>query len=132
MNENIIYLTKSPIFNNNGLVFPSEIEDKNYYGTGNLYIPNDRLNPIYNIQAIYNEQIITIELTLKKDNIYTCNVTDIGKFNFYVEKLYKPLEYIGNIQRYQNKSLHYRLRLMNTNKAEYCVRKHDFYFIGNE
>lgn len=32
MNENIIYLTKSPIFNNNGLVFPSEIEDENYYG----------------------------------------------------------------------------------------------------
>ena len=54
-----------------------------------MYIPNDKLNPIYNIQAIYNEQIITIELTLKKDNIYICNVKDIGKFNFFVEKLYK-------------------------------------------
>lgn len=55
---------------------------------------------IYNVQAIYNEQIITIELLQEWKCLYTMlqileNLTLCGK-------LYKPLEYIGNIQRYQN------------------------------
>lgn len=132
MNENILYLTKSNTRSNYGLIFPSEIEDKNYYGIGNLYIPTDVLKPIYNIQAIHNDEIISIELTLKKNDIYTCSIDDIGKFNFFVEELHKPIEYIGNTSQYKNMSMYYRLRLINTDKAEYFAREYNFYFIGSE
>ena len=132
MNENILYLTKSNILNKYGLLFPSEIDDENYYGIGNLYIPNNKLNKLYNIQAIHNDKIVNIELTLVENNIYTCNINNIGNFSLKVEKLYKPLPYIGNISQYTNKNMHYRLKLINTQKAEYYVREQDFYFIGNE
>lgn len=132
MKKNILYLTKSNTHLNYGLIFPSEIEDENYYGIGNLYIPTDVLKPTYNIQAIRNDEIINIELTLNKNDIYTCDIDDIGKFNFFVEKLHKPIEYIGRITQYKNMSMYYRLRLINTDKAEYFAREYNFYFIGNE
>ena len=132
MKKNILYLTKSNTHLNYGLIFPSEIEDENYYGIGNLYIPTDVLKPTYNIQAIRNDEIINIELILNKNGIYTCDIEDIGKFNFFVEELHKPIEYIGRITQYKNMSMHYRLRLINTDKAEYFAREYNFYFIGNE
>ena len=132
MNENIFYLTKASIFDDYGLIFPSEIEDENYYGLGNLYIIGAYLNNTYKIQAVFNEKIIEIELKLENTNMYTCDVKDIGKFNFYIEKLYKPMKYIGQTNYLKNTEIYYRLRLINTQKAEYYAREYNFYFIGNE
>ena len=132
MIKNILYLTKYNLSKENGLLFPSEIDDENYYSIGGFYIYDNFLGLSYTIQAIYNETIINIELSLLNRNVYICNVNNLGVFKFFIEKLYKPIKYIGKDIRYKDLYINYRLRLINTKKAEYYAKKYNFYFIGNE
>lgn len=130
MKKYILYLTKSNESRENGLLFPSEIEDEHYYGVGNLYISDEILQSEYTLLAIFNEERIEVTLSHKQNNFYECSIEKIGKFTFYVEQLYKPMQYIGSNTQYKNLSVYYRLRLQNTKKAEYFAKNDDFYFIG--
>ena len=130
MKKYILYLTESSESQESGLLFPSEIENKYYYGIGNLYISDERLQPKYTLLAILKEERIEVTLSHKQNNFYECSIEKIGKFTFYIEELDKPLQYIGSNTQYKNLTVYYRLRLENTEKAEYCAKNDDFYFTG--
>ena len=130
MKNYILYLTKSSESRESGLLFPSEIKDKYYYGIGNLYISDEILQSEYTLLAIFKEERIEVTLFHKQNNFYECSIEKIGKFTFYIEQIYKPLDYIGSNAQYKNLTVYYRLRLQNTKKAEYFAKNDDFYFTG--
>lgn len=129
MNNYILYLTKDPLSTENRLIFPSDIDDKNYYGVGGFYIDNhytQKLSNSYVIHAIKDEEIIEITITKKdKSRFFTCTVENIGTFVFYAEKLNS-----ANSQNYRDYNITYRLKLWNTEHVEYSALEYKFYFIG--
>jgi len=135
MKNYIFYLTKPSFSIEKGLIFPSELEDENYYGIGNFYILNKynkELKYEYIIPAVHNNEILN--LTMKKNEnskkFYTCFVNEIGNFIFYAEKLKNDLPYVGRFKEYKDFVFSHRLRLWNIQNAERSVINHNFYFVG--
>jgi hypothetical protein len=136
MNEFVLYFTNSQIEGKSGLVFPSEIEDDNYYGIGSFYLQAENevdLKEKYSIHAVRNEDIIIVDLqrSVNSKNFYTGFVNEIGTFTFFAEKLATAKVYVGSTNEYQDTNFQYRLRLFNIQKAEKAVTEYDFYFIGS-
>ena len=135
MNNYVYYLTKSSSNEKNGLVFPSEIEEENYYGIGNFFIDTQfdkELKDEYITFAIHNLELIKVVLKKneKNKNFFDCYINEVGHFVFYADKLKKELNYVGQNGTYKNLKFLYRLRIWNTNSAEKAALDSNFYFVG--
>jgi len=130
MNDLVYYLIHSP--DGKGLIFPSELEDNNYYTIGSFYIATDNLSEKYIIYAVLGENIIKTNLHKVRDssNFFINEIDKIGNFIFIAEKLNNKIHYSGKINQYKELILTYRLRIFNPTVAEQAAKKHNFYFIG--
>lgn len=126
--KKIHYLVKNCFGGKGGLVYPSEIENDNYYTVGNLYILGDQVEEEYIIHAIRDEEIL--ELSLKKIiNGFFASVEGIGDFIFYTERV-SMQEYTGGNSNIEDRNVLRRLRLSDAKYAEEVCKQHKFYFVG--
>lgn len=115
-----------------GLIYPSEIQDKNYSTIGGLYIIDEKKTSPkekYIIHAIRKEEIVELELNRVANSIFSTSVEGIGVFEFRSENV-SMTKYTGTNSEIAGSIILKRLRLSDANNAEKAFMRDKFYFIG--
>ncbi len=118
-----------------GLVYPREIEERNYYTNGSLFLMGHKSSlplPRYWIHAVLRDELVTIPLSAvrKGSPFYRAEVRKLGSFLFHAEPLQRPLPYIGRSPALDAHVSLRRLRSWTTRRLETVCHEHNFYFVG--
>lgn len=131
MIDYIHYLVRSPFGKRGGLIYPSEVNDKYYYGVGGFYLAgeNKKINNSYIIHAAFENEIFKLKLNRVSAKYFSTTVDNVGSFIFRAEYV-QSKTYIGSDLILKEAFILRRLRLENHLLAEDACINHDFYFVG--
>lgn len=134
MRDNIYYLVRHTAAAE-GLVYPAEIDLKDYYGFGSFYLmgaQDDDPADEYTFRAVFGEELIVTTAERFRDEKYffSVQVKKVGRFIFYAQALPKKYPYSGQLPSLQGKFAFRRLRSWRPAALESACRQHGFYFVG--
>jgi len=133
MSDLIHYLIRHPTLD--GLIYPAELEDEEYFGFGSFYLLGKTgafIGEAYRFYAIRGEE--TVQTTLlpyrNSRSFFRAEVTDVGSFLFYAQPIARKPSYIGKAARASNLVAVRRLRSWQPDELDRACQEHNFYFVG--
>lgn len=134
MREVIHYLIAHPT-EVGTLIYPSQVNDLNYYGFGAFYIlgkHKERSGDSYKFHAVHDSQIIQTTLVPYRGSksFLVATVSGIGSFVFNVQSLPRKQPYKLTHASLEGLTTIRRLRSWNPNELDKACAEHQFYFTG--
>lgn len=117
------------------LIYPIEIEEKDYVGFGSFYIFGEiGADPeeTYHFNAILGEEVIQVNLLRrqKSKNLFHVAVPGIDNFVFFAGGMRTQPRYTGGFNQLTEKVAIRKLRPINPAQFEQACKERNFYFIG--
>ncbi|MBK1884698.1 hypothetical protein JIN85_19965 [Luteolibacter pohnpeiensis] len=134
MTEEIHYLVRQSAAND-GLIYPSELDQKEYYGFGSFYLMGaEDADPAeeYTFRAVLGEELIVTTAERFRDEKYFFSVQmkKVGRFIFYAQAMPKKYPYSGQLSSLQGMYAFRRMRSWKPAALDVACREHGFYFVG--
>lgn len=131
----VLYLCFAFSKENNGFVYPGEIDDENYYAPGLFIIQGKayyQLDDKYGFQAVQKEEIYNYTLEKVRKNIFRVRVEPNIDLYFKAKFISSSYNHYlgGRKNRISPKSFFYELIPMQPNRIEELCQTKDFYFVG--
>jgi hypothetical protein len=133
--DDIHYLIRRSRDNEDGLIYPTEEDTKNYYGFGGFYLMGSETDiPAgeYSFMAVHGEEIVTTSASRYREtkNFFEVNVNKVGRFIFYAQAMPKRYPYVGTFPALAGKFAFRRMRSWKPAALDHACREHRFYFVG--
>jgi len=129
----VYYLSYSDLPENEGMVFPSELQ-KETYSTG-IWVVDlpwyDRRVRNYAFDAVNGNELLSLTMTLIDTNLYLVEANKLGKFYFRIMRLSSRYNrYVGNSSLIEPNNRLYQVVPLNVQQIEDSCLKSRFFFVG--